>query len=400
MNAVELLSPGCLIARKLDHYESRPQQVEMAAAVGRAFENKEHLIVEAGTGVGKTFAYLLPAIERAIDHKERVVISTRTIALQEQLVNKDIPFLQSAMPQKFSAELVKGRSNYLGLRRLTVASHKQNQLFADQGLRDELWRIEDWALETEDGSLSDLVDQPAPAVWERVRSEHDNCMGRRCPTYGKCFFQRARRRIGRADILVVNHALFFSDLALRAQGSALLPDYDAVVLDEAHSVENVARDHFGISIADTQVQYLLNTLHNERTSRGVLVSCKANKAIRTVASARMAARSFFEELTSWHLQNGRRNGRLTRPPPIEQTVAEALRDLAVTLRGARSEMKEENDRLELSSQLERAEALADQIEVLLRQEHEDWVYWLEVGSARRRRVSLHGRPIDLSEVLA
>lgn len=371
----------------------------MAEAVRAAFGKPEHLIVEAGTGVGKSFAYLLPAIERAVEHQQRVVISTRTIALQEQLIHKDIPFLQSVIGDKFSAVLVKGRSNYVGLRRLTIASRKQDRLFADAGLRSELWRIEDWAMRTQDGSLSDLEPQPDLRVWDRARSEHDNCMGRRCATYEKCFFQRARRRAEHAQLLIVNHALFFSDLALRAAGASLLPNYDFVVLDEAHTVENVAGDHFGITVSHAQIEHLLNTLHNDRTRKGVLAGMKKKGAVDAVNDTRRAGEAYFDALLNWQTRFGRSNGRLNAPLPVENTVSAALRQLAVVLRGVRSDLEDENDRMEISSQTDRADALAQQLEAVAAHSHEDWVYWLATGSPTRTRVSLHARPIDLCEML-
>ena len=162
MDCVQLLEPDGLIARKLTNYELRPQQLAMAGEVARAFADREHLLVEAGTGVGKSFAYLIPAVDRIAQHGERVVISTHTIALQEQLCAKDIPFLQSVLPVEFSAVLVKGRGNYIGLRRLARCSQRQEMLFDTRASFAELRRIEDWAYETEDGSLSDLNPQPRP----------------------------------------------------------------------------------------------------------------------------------------------------------------------------------------------------------------------------------------------
>ncbi len=370
----------------------------MAEAVRRAFEQRAHLIVEAGTGVGKSFAYLLPAIERATAHDERVVISTRTIALQEQLIGKDIPFLREVLPVSFSVELVKGRNNYVGLRRLSLASRKQEQLFADRALRAELWRIEDWAVRTQDGSLSDLSPQPGPLIWDRARSEHDNCMGRRCPTYDKCFFQRARRRSERAQLLIVNHSLFFSDLALRAAAKGFLPDYDSVVLDEAHSVEQVAGDHFGLSVSEGAVAFLLNRLNNERTKRGVLRSCDAKSALNAVMDTRATADRFFGSLVTWQAVRGRSNGRLMEPPDVRNDLPDALRRLAKTLRAAKQELTDENDRLELSSQVDKAEALADELDQMYKH-REGWVYWIDCGSGPRRRVSLHARPVDISPIL-
>ena len=222
MNAVDVLGPGGLVQRELPGYEHRPQQLEMAELVGRALADKEHLIVEAGTGVGKSFAYLAPAIGLATGESDkRVVISTHTIALQEQLIEKDIPFLKKILPVEFKAVLVKGRSNYLCLRRLESASRRQDRLFGTERELKNLWRLEGWASETRDGSKRSLPFSVVPAVWQKICADRHSCQGRSCEQYGKCFYQGSRRKMMGAQILVVNHALFFSDLVLRA--GRLLP---------------------------------------------------------------------------------------------------------------------------------------------------------------------------------
>src|SRR5882724_8243629 len=165
----DILAPEGAIARRLgERYEFRPQQVEMAEGVGSALENGEHLLVEAGTGVGKSFAYLLPAIDFAVKQKKRIVISTHTISLQEQLMDKDIPLLQSVYPDEFTAVLVKGRNNYLCQRRLEQTRRRQDSLFETDRQRESLWMIEEWAGETTDGSLADLPNLPEPGVWDKV----------------------------------------------------------------------------------------------------------------------------------------------------------------------------------------------------------------------------------------
>ena len=232
-----LLAPGGDIARRLDGFEERPQQMEMTKAVERVLEERGRLLVEAGTGVGKSFAYLIPAIKRIVEHHERVVVATNTINLQEQLVEKDIPLLKAVFPKAFNAVLVKGRNNYVSIRRLKLASERQAQLLADAGARESLHMIEDWAYETRDGSLATLGQLPRPQVWDYARSDTHNCMGKRCPTYRKCFYQAARRRMEQGDLLICNHALFFADLALRADGVGFLPPYDHVILDEAHRAD-------------------------------------------------------------------------------------------------------------------------------------------------------------------
>src|SRR4051812_42131886 len=260
------------IARRLPGYEPRPQQADMAAAVDRAFDREKHLIVEAGTGVGKSFAYLVPAIAQAAKGK-KVVISTHTISLQEQLMEKDIPFLRAVSGQEFSAVLCKGRSNYLCMRRLEQASKKSLNLFPDAHSSEDLLMIEQWAEQTKDGSLSDLPRQPAWQVWDKVCAERGNCLGRRCRYYDGCFYQASRRRIANGQILVCNHALFFSDLALKQAGAGgILPKYDFVVLDEAHTIEAVASEHFGLSVSESQVRYLTHSLFSPKTSRGFLAT--------------------------------------------------------------------------------------------------------------------------------
>jgi ATP-dependent DNA helicase DinG len=395
MECADILGPGGLIARRLPQYEHRREQLEMAEAVTQAFGQPEHLLVEAGTGVGKSFAYLVPAIERVTRHKQRVVVSTHTIALQEQLINQDIPFLQSVLPMEFSAVLMKGRGNYIGLRRLARAGQRQELLFDSRAAREELWRIEDWAYRTRDGSLSDLSVQPAPAVWEKVRSEQGNCMGRRCPHYERCFYQQARRRAENANLLIVNHALFFSDLAVRAQGAGILPDYDLAILDEAHTIEDVAGSHFGLSVSDGQIRYLLNSLYNERTKHGFLAGFHADVAIRAVLKTRGVLTRFTDELASWQTAHGRSNGRLLVPPPVKNTISDALRDLHQKLRSVRDLATDEGDRFELNLLMERTIGLAETTEELLSQEHEDWVYWIESTPHRSNRLTVTGRPVDI-----
>ncbi len=394
-----MLGPGGMIARRLPSYEHRSEQLAMADAVARAFEDREHLLVEAGTGVGKSFAYLCPAIDRVTRSGQRVVVSTHTIALQEQLVAKDIPFLQSVSPSEFSAVLVKGRGNYVGLRRLARASQRQDLLFDSPGAKQELWRIEQWAYQTRDGSLSDLAPPPSVSVWDKVRSEHGNCMGRRCPHYQQCFFQQARRRAEHANLLVVNHALFFADLAVRAQGAGILPDYDVAILDEAHTVEEVAADHFGQTVSEGQIRYLLNSLYNERTKHGHLTGFHADAAIRAVAKTRSVLARFVDELLTWQTTHGRSNGRLSEPPPVKNLVSDALRDLHGKLRSVRDLTSDEGDRFEINALMDRTVALAEALEELLAQEHEDWVYWIATEPERQNRVTLKARPIDTGACL-
>src|SRR5262245_52660849 len=209
MTPDDILGPEGLIARQLPSYEARPQQRQMADAVAAALADKHHLMVEAGTGTGKSFAYLVPALLAAGGRKDfRVVVSTHTISLQEQLVQKDIPFLQKATGIPFTATLVKGRGNYVSLRRLRGAQQRAVTLLTDRTASEQLQQIGKWSRVTTDGTRSDLTFAPDPSVWELVASDGNNCLGRACPEYGKCFYFKARRQMNGAQLLIVNHALF------------------------------------------------------------------------------------------------------------------------------------------------------------------------------------------------
>jgi len=390
-------TPDGPLARRLPAFEVRPQQQAMSEAVAAAFEQGRHLAVEAGTGVGKTFAYLLPAIEQVLHRDEaarasapRVVVSTRTIALQEQLIDKDIPFLQSALDESFNAELVKGRNNYVCLRRLKQASERQNTLFPNKPLLRVLHAIEDWAYQTQDGSLSDLpagarIPSRTHEVWEKVRCEHGNCLARRCPMYGPCFYQRARRRAEAADILVVNHALLVSDLALRREHASVLPDYDLAVIDEAHTLEQVAVDHFGSMVSNSQVRYLLAGLFNERTGRGFLAPVGGDEHRQAVIRAQSAATEFFNALHNWQRERGRSNGRVVVQNPVENPLSPALTALAGRLAPLKKSLPREEDQYELGASLDRAGVIAASLRQLLAQEYDEHVYWIDIEESRRRR---------------
>jgi ATP-dependent DNA helicase DinG len=398
MYAAKMLSEDGRVARVLPNYEPRPQQIAMAEAVTDAFTKGHHLLVEAGTGVGKSFAYLIPAIEHVLTAGGCIVVSTHTIALQEQLIHKDIPLLQKVFRKPFKAELVKGRSNYLGLRRLERASQRQETLF-DTGERKALWDIEQWAYETKDGSLSDMPKQPSPAIWDQVNSDRHDCMGRRCPHFDRCFFYRARRRAADAQILVVNHALLFSHLAVEQAGAAILPEFDYVVLDEAHTAEAVAGDHFGASVTDAQARFLFNGLYNERTGRGLLVKGPGEEALPVLREARSLAEAYFHSLIDWAGGRAGWNGRLSEPPPVEERMSTALNALTDALKAVHDEFNNEQARSEIAGRMSRCGELAVAVDMLHHQKCEGFVYWLELSPSRRRAVTLNGRPLDVGPLL-
>ncbi|MCX5675269.1 MAG: helicase [Planctomycetota bacterium] len=386
-----VLGPVGLVAKSLPGYEERPEQLAMARAVAAAFAAPRHLVVEAGTGVGKSFAYLVPAIEQAAHQKRRVVISTYTISLQEQLIEKDLPLLKEAMGAEFTAVLVKGRSNYLCIRRLDRALKRVATLLEVDADRRELARIGQWAMNTRDGSLSDLSPAPDWRIWDRACAESGHCAGRKCPHYEKCFYQRARRRVYRAQILVANHALFFSDLAIRAAGAqGILPAYDLVVFDEAHNVENVACDQLGIAVTSSQVDFLLSSVWRARRHRGLLatVDAGADAARQACEDAARAADDFFDDLLRWLQSRGGENGRIPGPNVVENRLSPALRRLAGELRGLALSARAEDEQEEMASYADRAGGMADTVEAFIAQSYGDGggsgaVYWIEASGGRR-----------------
>ena len=429
----DILGPTGAIARRLGKaYEHRPQQLEMAAAVSDALHGGHHLLAEAGTGVGKSFAYLLPAIEYAVTQKKRVVVSTHTISLQEQLIEKDIPLIRAVYPEEFTAVLVKGRGNYLCRRRLEQARQRATLLFDTDGQMESLWAVEDWAGSTTDGSLADLPALPMPGVWNQVNAEQGNCLGKKCRFYEHCFWQAAKRRMQGGTILVVNHALFFSDLALRSAGVQYLPKYDAVIFDEAHTIEDVAGQHFGLKLTEAGVSHTLRTLYDPRRGRGLLSAhgSAAEDAVKDVIDLGGLVDDFFDRCLAWQENAGRPNGRIATPGFVDNDLTPKLNDLVKHLRVILPDIKDEADLAELTAQAEKIGTLAATVDALVNQSMEGAVYWMDQGGGggaggngrgaagggsggggnggaggsgggygTRKRLSLNAAPVDVAEGL-
>jgi ATP-dependent DNA helicase DinG len=399
MDTRTILGPDGLIARKLPTFESRPQQLAMAEAVAEAIDGKQKLLVEAGTGVGKSFAYLVPAILAAAKKDCKVVISTHTISLQEQLIRKDIPFLQSVMPQEFRPVLVKGRGNYLSLRRLRTAQQRANTLLDTPGGIDQLIQIGRWSRRTGDGSKSDLPFQPYESVWDLVQSDSGNCLGRKCPHHAECFYFAARKKVFGATLLVVNHALFFADLALRRSGGGLLPDYQVVVFDEAHTLEDVAADHLGLSVSQGGVEYILNQLLAPRSHKGILASLGDADAAAQLEATRQAAEKFFAAVYQWRTSQPKGTGRVREPRVVPDHLSEELAKLGTVLHTLAAPLKSDEEKIELTSRGDRLLAMARSVKEWLGQELEGQVYWVEVRPGRVPRVSLASAPIEVGPAL-
>jgi ATP-dependent DNA helicase DinG len=285
-----LLVPGGPLAGALPEYEERPQQTDMMHAVARALDHRGVAAIEAPTGVGKTVAYLIPAILWAVRNHERVIVSTRTINLQEQIIHKDLPTLERVLKEKFSAVLVKGRSNYLCMRKLERAL-SETALFDDESTQQQIQAIAEWSEHTSDGSLADLSFVPQRETWDKCCSETDSCNVSMCPMPGKCFVGKARREMAKADILVVNHHILFSDLAIKKEignfaALSVLPPFRRVVLDEAHSIEDVATEYFGAETTRIGAKALFGRfIRTERSHERGLIPYLKMKLIKQSGAA-------------------------------------------------------------------------------------------------------------------
>lgn len=380
-------------------YEHRPQQVRMAGAIASALAEERHLAVEAGTGVGKSFAYLAPLILAAVETKRRAIVSTCTISLQEQLMSKDIPFLRDHLGVEFVAVLAKGRHNYLCLRRLDRAARNAPSLFGRDSL-EWIDRIRDWTTNgAADGSLQEMPFQPPPPVWDAVCAEADNCRGPKCPEYRACFLMRARRSLAASDVIVANHHLLFSDLGLREEDAGFLPEYETALLDEAHAIEDVAGEHFGIRLSHFAFEHLLRRLFVPESGKGLLSLVRGDEAIATVKMLWDDIGLLFDELRETaRFQGGETQRRLMEPPGVATEVPGRLRRLALEIARLTEGIEDEDLAAELRQAARRARALADELNAFLDQSIEDHVYWMEI-EGRRRQLVLHSAPVEVAPLL-
>ena len=395
--------PG-LIANALPNYELRNEQIEMAKAVEDAILNSETLIAEAGTGVGKSFSYLIPIAQYVLETERLAVISTNTISLQEQIIHKDIPFLEKALGIDCKATLVKGKHNYLCLRRVHRSNLKQKDLFADEYEMKQFAKIVAWSYKTEDGSLYDLDEDPDSKVWDMVSANTENCLGKACPYYKQCFFQKARDKITSSRILVVNHHLFFSNLAMQEEQKAIIPEYDVLVFDEAHSIENVATKHMGTSVSSSGIKHLMDILFNPQKQKGFLFTIEDQNSMEWVELIRKRSDEFFKDIKEYF--NAKKKSlesdslRIRNLDFAKNTLSPTLIKLVESLLGAKKRAKNKEDEIEISAHIRKINALNNSIDVILNQALDNYVYWIESSRNRRsNNISINAAPINIGEIL-
>ncbi|MCZ6676616.1 MAG: DEAD/DEAH box helicase family protein [Candidatus Poribacteria bacterium] len=407
-NLQKVFGSGGLIARHLSGYEFRPQQLQMAEAVADALQSDEHLIVEAGTGVGKSFAYLLPAIELALETQQPVVISTHTISLQEQLIHKDIPFLQTVLPKPFTAVLAKGRGNYLSRRRLNSLFTYDRGLFETRAEVQELARIVEWVNVTQDGSKADIEPQPMPEIWSKVASDTDNCLRHKCPTYHSCFYFKARAQMNEADLIIVNHHLLFTDWALRKTNpyAAILPEYKHLILDEAHHLEGIATEHASVEFSNARVKWFLDSLCNPQGKGGLFIRFQAEHSIRLVEDARYYANLLFASILSRLEEMGAKDWghgitqRVDSADFVDNVLDIPLGNLQSRLKNMKDAAKTDDDLQEIDAHLRRCRQLRNDLDMMLSHTKPDYVYWAEISTRRRStRIVLNATPVNVSQEL-
>ena len=396
----EIFGPEGLIAQTHPEYEYRPGQIQMAEAVMRAFEDQHHLIVEAGTGTGKTLAYLVPAVAAALSGRGRVIVSTGTKNLQEQLMDKDIPFLQNVLPSKFTATCMKGRNNYVCLTRLGRAENAP----VLEGLEevDYFEQVSHWARSSTHGDRAELRDLPESlSFWRHIDARSETCLGQKCLDYDPCFITRMRQRAIESDIVVVNHHLFFADLALRngAYGS-VLPEYSAVILDEAHLIEDVASEYFGAQVSNYQVDDLLHDVASQRIENDEV----DREVTKSAARAERLAENFWMGFREGRGDEGRYPiipGTFAKRSREGEIVSTPLGDLYVSFDGALARLETTLDALrdkpvEIENLVRRIRQLRFDLQFVVTGSDRKFVYWFE---RRGRGIFLRASPIDVAGLL-
>ena len=397
----DFFAPGGVLSRSSLPYEFRRGQLEMAQAVERSLDENRHLIVEAGTGTGKTLAYLLPALRSG----RRVIISTGTKNLQEQLFFKDIPFLESLLgPLRVC--YMKGRANY-------VCRHKLYALRSQpilSGLEEisQYHAIAEWEKTTETGDRAEIDNLPESSqLWAKLDARSDACLGQSCPDYERCFITEMRRKAAESDVIIVNHHLFFADLAIKQQAGAapdagVLPDAGIVIFDEAHELEDVASSYFGISLSNIRFEELARDLETMLRAKQAL-----NSSITSAAqTARERARMFFAALPRGSGNRG--SGSEGRMPFLNrEEFLETQGDLYLGLLNALHRLEGELERVrgveETLPLRKRAADIREQLKFLLEADDRNTVFWLERRGGRGHGSApvtyLQATPIDVSELL-
>jgi ATP-dependent DNA helicase DinG len=388
---------------KSPDFEYRAEQQQMAGEVAEALEGERSLVVEAGTGVGKSLAYLIPAVEYAIREGKKAIISTHTINLQEQLIGKDLPIVRKLLAEPFEAALLKGRGNYLCPMRLRRAMDNGGDLFTSSE-QEELMEIWKWAESTRDGTKSDLDFEPSLKVWLQVCSESHICTQRTCGPRGNCFFQEARKFAQGARVLVVNHSLFFSLLnpeeeMLENESGFLVPN-DFVIFDEAHTLEAVAAKSLGIRLSQAGLRFDIQRLYHPKTGKGLLKYAQASEAMDCAKNVLDEADEFFENIgAAVTFGDWGRECRVRQPELVENTLAGPLRECWTAIEEVAEGTEDDTRKGELMEGARRLREMHGGLKMFLDQEDGGSVYWVEKSGYEGASFTLNAAPVNVADRL-
>lgn len=392
-------------------YEPRRQQVDMALAVANAMDDEENLCVEAPTGVGKTFAYLVPAVFYAKQKKQPVIISTHTINLQEQIMGHDVPLLQDMLHCDINAVVAKGQSNYLCLRRMDNVMDLNQGLLMLDGISGELARLHKWARSTYTGDKGEIGFALSPELWQAVCCERGNCAGPKCSFRKQCFLQRARRMVQAAEIIIFNHAKLFTAIMAElermtpksnkvSENEQVLPDYCAVIMDEGHTIEDTASTHLGINASSFAIRYMLNRLYNADHKTGIFSEERYSYARGVVSDTRRICDLFFARIVEWMEPQKQNPLRYTHPGHIPNY-------LETPLSNVRNEISKAINRTDDAAIISELEGIsgslseqADALDTFFNMTIPNYVYWLEREGKGNMEISLNSVPIDVAPSLS
>ncbi len=386
-NIKNIFTPKGLLSANMPGFESRPSQGTMAQKVEFALKNEEILLYEAPTGTGKTIAYLIPVIL----YPHRVVISTGTKALQEQIINKDLPLAQKVLGKEVKSALMKGRQNYLCKNRLWIFLAQPTFKGIDE--TSHFNRLLDWSSVTKTGDREELYDLPDDfSAWPMVNSNPNYCRGQNCPLNQECFFTKMKMTAARADIIIVNHHLFFADLAVRENGATeVIPRYQAVILDEAHQIEDVATQFFGTRISN----YRIEELARDVSAQLGILKINDNKIVTGLKNLRSASEYFFVQFSKKDMEKFR-----LRENMVDDNIFEAQAKLTQSLESVGrnlSGIRPENDPDIVKALESRTEELIVDLDKVLAVDNETQVHWVEI---RKGGVFVNASPIELAGPIA
>ena len=403
----DLFAPGDSISQVIRHFEPRPQQAKMASAVFQAINKRTHLTVEAGTGVGKSLAYLVPAAIWAVGNKKKAVVATYTKALQAQLVKKDLPIVKAVLEKlgmKLSYFLLMGSSNYLCLSRLERSERLGPEMFEESEEQRIADALHEWSKTGHSGCRTEIPFAVPHQIWDEVCRDSDVCLGRKCHLKDKCFYRKDVAQAAMSDIIVVNQHLFFAGMPL--------PTFDTVIFDEAHNLEEVAAGFMGFSLTDRKIKRFLDSVYNPKSGKGFAKRIKRPPSAwlaeiqQAVLDVNFASQTFFQDITEklgfYGLAGpgSLKPKRVVTPDIVDNCLYQPLLALTVLLSQAISYAHSDQEGAEIKGHLKKCMDLSAQISSFLECKEASHAYWVEVRNLKRHReISLNMAPVDVSEAL-